>query len=176
MSQEYALPCSCGSKTSVQVRHAGESIACSGCGELLTVPRLRELKQLEAVESGSPTKAVKSWTAIQGGLFAAGLLFAVLAAGSAFYTNGIRQRMNYKRPDMKDIRFHMDMNEIDLANSWEVWQTYKKNFERRSIEQRRTPLHVLARERVSVLNYWLIVQACLGTLGLVLMGLSFFIR
>jgi hypothetical protein len=47
---DYLLPCSCGQKLPVSVRHAGHMIRCA-CGAQLEVPTLRGLRQLEPAEA-----------------------------------------------------------------------------------------------------------------------------
>jgi hypothetical protein len=54
---EYLLPCeACGKKTAVSSAQAGDVMRCT-CGAELTVPTLRQLKQLEIVESNAPTRS-----------------------------------------------------------------------------------------------------------------------
>jgi hypothetical protein len=52
---DYLLPCACGQKLPVSVRHAGHVIQCS-CGARLEVPTLRGLAELEPAET-APAKA-----------------------------------------------------------------------------------------------------------------------
>lgn len=51
---DYLLPCTCGRKTPVSTRHAGQTIRCQ-CGAELEVPTLRGLAELERAEPDGRT-------------------------------------------------------------------------------------------------------------------------
>jgi hypothetical protein len=55
---KYLLPCACGRKLPVEVAQAGEIVRCA-CGQSVTVPSLRRLRELEpANPQAAPTGAV----------------------------------------------------------------------------------------------------------------------
>lgn len=174
MSQQYALPCSCGTQLSVEVRQAGGTTACAGCSAVVDVPRLRDMKLLEPI--GETPKPKRTWSQQQGILFACGLLFAAIAVGSAFYTYKFRQIYDIQRPDASEIRFPVETQDIELMDSWKVWKGYKRKNASQSVLNRPPPQHVRAQERVKAMDLWLTMYAVLGGLGLLLMGLSFVLR
>ncbi|HMO14158.1 MAG TPA: hypothetical protein PKD64_07470 [Pirellulaceae bacterium] len=60
MSKKYLLPCSnCSAKIEIEPKNAGNQIRCGQCGYSVTVPKLREIMQLEEytaeVSSAKPT-------------------------------------------------------------------------------------------------------------------------
>ncbi len=79
MAQQYQLPCpKCGTKTQVDSRQAGETITCQ-CGERLSVPTLRGLRELEAVQDTRPAPPAKpKWSPVHGMLFSLGLVAALV--------------------------------------------------------------------------------------------------
>ncbi|MBC7854435.1 MAG: hypothetical protein IAF94_13460 [Pirellulaceae bacterium] len=84
MKAEYLLPCSCGKKVPVDAGQAGAKVACS-CGQQLTVPTFRALRDLERV---TPTTAVLEgtpWSTARGILFSVGTLVSVIAAVLVLY-------------------------------------------------------------------------------------------
>ena len=56
----YRLPCPCGSYVSVSVSQAGSEEHCSQCGQLLRVPPLAQVKQLEVETPVTPSKQTTS--------------------------------------------------------------------------------------------------------------------
>ena len=85
MSKCYLLPCSksdCQQKIEVETRHAGGTIACPKCGTDVSVPRLRELKQLAPPEisgKGSDSDKFTQPNRTKSVLFSSGLGLAVIA-------------------------------------------------------------------------------------------------
>lgn len=173
MTQKYALPCICGNKVAVDVRQAGNQASCSQCENILDVPRLRELKTLEALDTGPQRPETTGWSGLPGGLFALGLLMLAIAGGCAYYTYEFRTRYEeYIEPPGEEIVFENDIQEITLIDSWEAWNKFKEI----KISSRQLPYHIYARGRVATMNKWLIFFGGLATLGLVSMIASAFTR
>ncbi|MDX1945385.1 MAG: hypothetical protein SFU86_08250 [Pirellulaceae bacterium] len=78
MSQQYLLPCSCGQKVRVETAQAGGRALCA-CGQMVPVPTLRGLKQLElAPDQVAETKS--GWSATHGAVFSTGMTASLIAA------------------------------------------------------------------------------------------------
>ncbi len=79
MPIQYLVPCSCGRKTPVETRQAGETIKCV-CGAKLDIPRLLELKRLEkvAVPTNLP-KPASAWGIGQSLVLSGAVILAVVA-------------------------------------------------------------------------------------------------
>ena len=59
---KYLLPCEkCGEKTPIDVNQAGQQIACI-CGQMLGVPSLRGIRELEVLENVDTTVPQSKWT------------------------------------------------------------------------------------------------------------------
>jgi hypothetical protein len=82
MQAAYLLPCNCGNKIRVDAGQAGAKVLCS-CGQQLTVPTFRVLRELEgapAAPAAAAAREERPWSAGRGMLFSAGLLISVIAA------------------------------------------------------------------------------------------------
>lgn len=176
MSQKFAVPCPCGASVVVEVRQAGDQVQCSACQQTVEVPRLRELKQLEPVsvsEPAAPVGVETSWSGLPGGLFALGLLSLVIAGAAAYYTYSIRSQMvEWVTPPQQKIEFELDIQDISLVRSWELWDQFKKI----QLSRRPQPIHVMAKSRVTALENWLRFFGGVATFGLLLMVVSFLVR
>ncbi|MCA9264307.1 MAG: hypothetical protein KDA60_10685 [Planctomycetales bacterium] len=118
MSQSYLLNCTCGKQTVVRPTQAGGKVACL-CGQSLSVPKLRELRQLpSAVETEGPSD-LRSWSMGRGIVFSSGVLVSLLAVGAIGYLGWLRKDMDVSRPKLEEV-FTMDSIE-----SWTPAQTYQ---------------------------------------------------
>ena len=170
MSQTFVVPCSCGASIPVQISQAGATVHCS-CGKTVDVPKLRELRKLEPVVEPD-TKKRSSWSQLQGSLFVGGMLAIMIASGSACYVWSFRQNFDTRKPDLSNVQFQYDISDIPLTRSWELWKEYGT----RKIDERPTPYHVLAREKVNALNRWLTFFGALGGAGAISLIAAFFVR
>jgi hypothetical protein len=84
MSQQFLLPCACGQKVRVEPAQAGGRVSCR-CGQSLTVPTLRGLRELEPAKELAPAKAAPGWSRIHGAIFA----LSLLVAGSGLAVIGV---------------------------------------------------------------------------------------
>lgn len=154
MSLKYALPCSCGHKVPVEIRQAGNQIACPECSTLVDIPKLRDLKKLEEIVENTGRKRSGAWSGTQGALFALGLILLAIGAGAGYYTYTFQQRFaGVKKPEPEDIKFNLDIQKIGLVDSWNTWKDFKKI----RIADRPMPYHVYAGRRQRELNWWLTV-------------------
>ncbi len=76
MKTAYLLPCSCGRKLEINAGQAGSQIDCR-CGQSLTVPSVRGLRQLELAADLPGEPKVPAWNPARGAIFSLGLLLAV---------------------------------------------------------------------------------------------------
>ena len=150
MSQNYAVPCSCGATVAVESRQAGDQVRCAKCDEFVAVPPLRELKRLEVVDavshSPSPRPDATKWNGLPGGLFAVGLLLIAIAGGSAAYTWNVKSQIKEYAEAPTDVRdVKKNVLSYSLVESWEAWGEFKKI----NLSTRPAPIHVLAQNRLS---------------------------
>ncbi|HUE70215.1 MAG TPA: hypothetical protein VMP01_04935 [Pirellulaceae bacterium] len=81
MKTAYLLPCKCGHNCEVDAGQAGTQITCT-CGQRLTVPSIRGLRQLETVSTPDGQQQSPPWSPTRGAIFSLGLFVA--AAGVFF--------------------------------------------------------------------------------------------
>ena len=93
MTVQYLLPCECGAKTPVSTAQAGTEVPCE-CGRTLPVPTLLALKQLETAEVEAGAASKRSWTPLQGGMFAGGVAVVILAVGMAVLVSVKRSKLD----------------------------------------------------------------------------------
>ncbi len=157
MRSTYLLPCRCGARVAVGSAQAGELVQCAACGTSLTVPTLRELRQLEVVAAPSRRRNVARWNARKIWM----MLGLYLAAG-ALVTLAV---LWARRPDLPDP------STLSPLDSWQVWMTLRQGLSRRVswftyqlIESRR--------------NLRLHTYVCLGTaaVGITISLLAFVFR
>jgi hypothetical protein len=119
----YLLPCSCGQSVSVEFSQAGGQVRCA-CGKVLDVPSMRAIRQLEpaAASPGRPARARRSWSPIQGVLFAVGLLLMAGGLGHAGYLQIGRLGLPTQETDWDNLEVVMEtMDSLTIDQTWEVW-------------------------------------------------------
>lgn len=169
MTQKYALRCqNCNETSPIEPRHAGSTINCAQCSKPIEVPKLRELKQLELIQTQEKSRPKRGWGQLSGSLFSLGLLMLAIAIGSSIYLWMLRS--DYQRytdePNVENFQFNLDIQQVTLNESWRLWDELLK---RKDLDMRRKPNHLLARDEVKRLDNFLYLFASLATVGLVSM-------
>jgi hypothetical protein len=128
MSQQHLLPCTCGHKTRISAAQAGAQVTCV-CGQNLSVPTLRGIRQLEIAPPEAATKRSATWSPIHGVLFASGLGIASIGAVFlAFF--GLRYvqlgASGYTR-DITDAVVKAERDRIDRLTPTEALSEWKEN-------------------------------------------------
>ena len=88
MARSYHYPCShCQQTIKLSVVQAGQDTCCPKCDQPITVPKLGELRQFEAVEEPAAPGSQSAGSSLKRFLFTTGLAVAVLlgAAGGVLY-------------------------------------------------------------------------------------------
>lgn len=125
MAQQYLLPCpSCGTKTEVDTRQAGDTVVCR-CGERLSVPTLRGLRSLETAKDTRPAAPTRAkWSPLQGVLFSLGVLAALIGGGLAtrhFVIYRSLAEHTVDRTEQVDEDFEKIIDNLTLTQSMEAW-------------------------------------------------------
>ena len=81
--KKFLLSCECGATTPVSGGQAGDEVFCTGCGQSLAVPTLRELSQLPLAEETRSNRQ-RNWDASKGLLLLGGLLVVVSWTAAAW--------------------------------------------------------------------------------------------
>jgi len=125
---DYLLPCSCGQKTRITAAQAGAQVACV-CGQSLSVPTLRGIRQLEVAPPEAAARHSASWSPIHGVLFASGLAIASIGlVFLAFY--GLRYIQLGGHPitrDITDVVVKAEQQRIDKLTPTEALAEWSEN-------------------------------------------------
>lgn len=119
---KYFLPCECGKGIAVDVRQAGQQIACE-CGQLLEVPTLRGIRALEPVGEIEPSsRQTADWNSSRGTIFAGSLiLFVIGGIVSYFGYAGLRATPNISR-EVERESFDTSIDAMSLDEMYDTWQ------------------------------------------------------
>jgi len=119
----YLLPCSCGRKTTIEPRQAGEVVACA-CGASLTVPTMLEMAALERDETESDIPATRNpWGARQR-LILLGIVIGLLAGVPAiclFFT-----QPTLPKRDLDPQRLRRQVEALNAVQSWQLYRNLRQ--------------------------------------------------
>ncbi|MHB8972155.1 MAG: hypothetical protein ACYC3X_06590 [Pirellulaceae bacterium] len=147
---KYLLPCPCGKSVPVEISQAGQTARC-GCGNTLNVPAMRLIRQLPVADAAAPSKFrnERSWSVLQGVLFASGLtLLGIGLAMAAYYQWGRSSLDTQERPWDNVAEDHKSIDAWSIDQTWEAW----KNVRGESIGPYTPPAFVAYR---FISAYWL---------------------
>ena len=71
-----------------------------------------------------------------------------------------------------EVELNVDTTNINPERAWEIWQIYREL----KLDSRRTPDHLVQRERATKLNRYLLVALGVGALGIILAMSAFLLR
>lgn len=167
MSQQFKLPCpACGQPLIVSPPQAGETRTCR-CGEQTVVPTLREVRQLEPIESqSSAPRPGRGWNAMRGTLFVAGILLLAIGAYGHFRFAPLRQDLNIEQPEFEELS--IDIQTVTPMQAWDAWD----HFRRQSLEYRDTPRFLADRKRYQEMSFYLYLFWGLALIGIGLVAAS----
>lgn len=123
MAIQYLVPCSCGRKTAVETRQAGESVPC-GCGLSLEIPRLLELKKLEkAAAPAGDARRPAVWGIGQSLVLSGAVVLAVVALLSLLVLRFTTGDPYSQTPDQIRAQFQ----NMPAMQTWQMWLYLKQN-------------------------------------------------
>ncbi len=115
--QLYRLRCECGAEIRVRKGQAGGDVTCSGCGQAVVVPTLRDFGQLPLADSDTPLGSTPARLSLRQGLIAGGLVTAVVCWALAAWISSAT-RVDF---DIERVRF-----EIARAPFMRVYAAWKE--------------------------------------------------
>jgi hypothetical protein len=122
VATQYLVPCTCGRKTPVESRQAGETIECD-CGAKLEIPRLLELKKLEkAVVQAEPEKKPPPWGIGQGLV----LFSVVILIGVGVLWMGALHFLPGNPYDMSPEWIRAHFQKMSPVETWETWRYFEQ--------------------------------------------------
>jgi len=118
------LPCSCGEKTAIEPRQAGQTVTCR-CGASLEVPTLLQMRRLEAVppEAGVRRAAAPSWGLYHSLIFL-GSVITIAALGVGTWLVVIRPQPVATPPTPEQIRAAID--QASATATWLMWKGIRR--------------------------------------------------
>ncbi|MCC6125783.1 MAG: hypothetical protein IT426_12525 [Pirellulales bacterium] len=123
MPMQYLVPCSCGRKTRVEIRQAGEAISCE-CGLKLEIPRLLELKKLETVAISSGDQKKPAVWGMGHGLLLTGIVILASVAVLGVFVLKFGHDNPYSRMTPDQIR--AQFQKMSPVETWETWMYFKQ--------------------------------------------------
>lgn len=141
---QYLLPCgACGEKHRVELRQAGQKIAC-GCGAVLEVPSLRGIRELATTKPTKTGRARPTWSPTRGIAFVSGLLVAAVGVLVAGYALLVWLQLNTSEPARADLT--AVFTSIDQKSPEETLQLWQDEILNRGIGPYRVPDYIVARD------------------------------
>ncbi len=165
MSQQYLLPCPCGQTIPVEISQAGQLVTCVSCNEQIEVPTMREIRQLEPVESPADERSPTEWTTLRNLFFAGG--FAITTIALIFTAICLYKYITLSRQQHINAR----------VDSWNVFET--SMYWDRSIEgpgltfYSSEPPHIKARRESRVWGGFSILSVAVLLAGIGTLGYAF---
>lgn len=119
---KYLLPCEkCGEKTPIDVNQAGQQVAC-GCGQMLGVPSLRGIRDLEVLDDVDTPVPQSRWSVGRRVVFVVGVVVSTI--GLMVVCLAVFNRMQIQVPPRPVFNIEGSNAEIDAqtpAQAWDEW-------------------------------------------------------
>ena len=145
------------------------------CGQRLSVPTLRGLRQLSLAPPESPGRSVATWGRVHGVLFASGLLIAsvgvFLVSTYLFRYAQIRyaqvggKRLTVDRSAEVTTAMASEIDKLTPVRALDLWNTEVLT---EGLGQAQKPLWIAAKERLAQYATWMKIGGAVLTAGLLL--------
>lgn len=171
---KYLLPCQkCGEKTPIDVHQAGQQIACD-CGQMLGVPSLRGIRELETLGEVDTAVPQSAWSVGRRVAFVVGLVVCVIGLAIFGLATLNRSYMgNPERPVFDVARSDADIDALTPTQAWDAWGQLRAE----GLGHYREPGYLVARGVVRTLQIVMAVAASVAAVGLLMaLGTCFFPR
>ena len=154
MTQHYLLPCSCGQKVRVANAQAGGQAAC-GCGNRLSVPTLRGLRELElAPPEARPSRP--GWSPLHGVLFASGIAVAAVGLALVGYSLLRYMQLSGLSVDRSGDVVQFESANIDKLTPVQILGVWSELVDE-GLGEKRTPIWLAAKEKRAEYQTWMII-------------------
>jgi hypothetical protein len=167
MSQHYLLPCACGQLHRVSPAQAGGQVDCQ-CGQRLTIPTLRGLRDLKPAPESAPAKTAPGWSRVHGAIFALSLLVAAAGLGISGYFlfyYGLASQFTKDETDVviANAELESPIDRMTPLAALEEWKTGVLP----GLRQEVLPNWIAARTSAARYLYWAKIGGCLLAAGAV---------
>ncbi len=121
---KYLLTCACGRQHVVETRQAGESLEC-GCGTMVAVPTLRQLRMLPAAREETTATVSPPW-----GLRQAAITVNLLLAAACLTLAGVSRYSERPVPTIDPVKYSAEVDrlvsQLTPLEGWQRWiDTYQ---------------------------------------------------
>ena len=124
MSNQFLLPCQCGRSALIEVHQAGQTVSCE-CGQALSVPSLRAIRQLAPAPTAKSSPASSpgaKWSPAKGAVFFAGALLILAGAATSAYSYAVYSHATQIKPNDHDLDHSFaEIDRMTPAELWEFW-------------------------------------------------------
>lgn len=163
MSQQYLIPCSCGQKVRVDAAQAGGHTSCA-CGQRLSVPTLRGLKQLEVAPALAAAPA-SGWSSTQGAVFSTGLTVALIAAVVAAVILVQYLRVSPFTTDQSTRINALEAHQIDHLSAADAVQVFR-DWQAEGLGVPHTPGWIEARQVADAMRLQMLIAGGVAGVGI----------
>ncbi|MEM8679340.1 MAG: hypothetical protein AAGA95_18750 [Pseudomonadota bacterium] len=164
MAQQFLLKCECGQDIEVREQQAGSEVRCVSCGQMLAIPRLRELQQLPHATAQELAPSRPAWGLGRGMLFSLGLALILVGGSVAGFYTYWRSQLNIQKPVL-DPRLNPDIQKLDIEQAWTLWEQV------RELEMsRRTPAYLENRRIGKIFLRISLIAGLVALVGLIAMA------
>lgn len=173
MSQHYLLPCSCGQKLRVAPAQAGGQVTC-GCGQNLTVPTLRGLRELPIAPPEAVVKPAPGWSTTHGIFFSGGIVLAI--AGIALIAFHVLRYSQFvgSTVDFSDDVVAAHTAEVDQMSPVQLLEEWTK-VSSEGLGEKMTPPWEIAKQMIAANLFWIKAGGAAIILGILMTVLSLFV-
>jgi hypothetical protein len=173
MTQHYLLPCSCGQKVPVASAQAGGQVMC-GCGNRLSVPTLRGLRELKVAPAEATAQSRPGWSPLHGGFFAAGLCIAAVGLVLVTYFLWRYTQLVGLSTDRSSDVIRVEAAQIDKLSAVQLLGTWS-DLLGEGLGEKRTPIWVAAKEKIHSYLMWVTAGGAALAVGLLLSVATLFV-
>jgi hypothetical protein len=161
---KHLFPCEkCGETHEIDTSQAGQHISCR-CGQVLEVPSLRGIRELEPVVEMATAAPRQAWNLGRGCAFAAGILLALGGAAVVIFACMFRAQIRIpERPVYKAEQVEADIDAWSPRQAWDAWGEIREQ----GLGRYRPPAHHLARQALERTELLIIVGSIAGLFGVV---------
>jgi hypothetical protein len=154
MPQQFLLPCSCGQKIRIANSQAGGQVNCV-CGQTLSVPTLRGIRQLEIAPASTPLKAAPGWTRVHGAFFASGLVLATIGVALIVFYLYRYAQIGGLAVDRSDDVIKAMSAQLDTLNPTQALEMWSHEILEEGLGEPQAPFWIAAKTQIAEYFLWI---------------------
>lgn len=167
----YLLTCDCGREIPVATSQAGDTLTCE-CGRSLQAPKLRELRELPAVQEAPAPRRRLAWSPTKGILFSLGGILLLVAAIVLGITSLQRSRLATDKFVIPPEDVGTYVAQIDKNTPVQNFEVWTKEILGEGLTRPGDPTYVVHRRYDAILGRITLVAGIAAGIGVALMFAS----